>query len=170
MEFSTQDEIIEELGLIKHIEGGYYTETYRSTEECQTTRSHWLDGVRCHATSIYYMQTSGQPVGDPNKNLSPIIHCYSGGAPSLHRFLHADGGVEEHILGPVVSKGQRPHVVCPGNTWKIDSMLECQECSYSLWSEVVFPGWEVADHEIMKFEEFFKTFPQFEHLRAAVTA
>lgn len=176
MEFSTKGELIEKLGLIKHMEGGYFVETYRSPDTTQTDRRHWNEGVRCQATSIYYMQTDEQPVGYPNKNISSIIHCYSGGAPSLHRFFLPDGTVDEQVLGPDVTRGHRPQVICPGNTWKIDSLMppgrggggRDEKWSYALWSEVVVPGWEEADHDIMEFYEFFEKFPQYEFVKMDV--
>lgn len=54
-----KEEIIQHLGLVKHIKGGYFSETYRSDINVDTDR---LGKDRSVLTSIYYMLTNDRPV------------------------------------------------------------------------------------------------------------
>nr|VFK44158.1 MAG: Cupin superfamily (DUF985) [Candidatus Kentron sp. SD]VFK49546.1 MAG: Cupin superfamily (DUF985) [Candidatus Kentron sp. SD] len=73
--------IIESLGLERHREGGYFSETYRSTQQVETDRP---GGNRSLMTAIYYMLTDDNPILYFHVNLSDAIHFFHGGDPILY--------------------------------------------------------------------------------------
>lgn len=154
---SIADNLIKTLKLTTHEEGGYYKETFRSDVLLRTDRPE-NEGIRCLATSIYYMLTATSPIGFFHKNESPILHFYHSGGAMIYRLIHPDGSTEEHILGPEVSKGHCLQFLAPGGCWKSTELESGSE--YGLVSEVVFPGWELFDSVIADKNELLAAFPQ----------
>ena len=72
----TAEDLINGLGLEKHIEGGYFKRTYASETAIDTKV-----GRRLLATSILYLLTKDSPIGHFHQNTSNILHFYHGGDP-----------------------------------------------------------------------------------------
>ena len=72
-----KEEIIQRLGLIEHVEGGYFAETYRSDIDIDTDRA---EKKRSILTSIYYMLTSDRPIDHFHCNQSDILHYFQAGS------------------------------------------------------------------------------------------
>ncbi|NJM98707.1 MAG: cupin domain-containing protein, partial [Phormidesmis sp. RL_2_1] len=49
---------IEQLSLVEHVEGGYFCESYRSSDNMKTSR---VGSERALMTSIYYLLTDDRP-------------------------------------------------------------------------------------------------------------
>ncbi|MGF1742275.1 cupin domain-containing protein [Vibrio profundum] len=153
----SHQQVIEQLDLIPHEEGGYFRQTYQSSSEVKTDREH-NGGFRQFSSSIYYMLTEESAIGFFHKNLSPILHFYHGGSPLTYRFIYPDGKTEEHVLGPDITKGHKLQLVGPSNVWK-SSELE-QGGSFGLVSEVVIPGWEIFDRTLATYQELLSLHPE----------
>lgn len=156
MEVIDKKDLINYLSLIRHDEGGYYRETYRSPDCINTNREHH-DGVRCLSTCIFYMLTNDNPIGFFHKNKSPILHFYHGGGSLTYRFIHPNGMTEEHILGPDIRNGHKLQLVAPGDVWKSTSLNDGE---FGLVSEVVFPGWEIYDSIIADYSDLLALHPE----------
>ena len=63
-------EIIEQLSLVEHVEGGYFSETYRSADVMGTNRE---GSERAVMTSIYYLLTNDRPIDHLHQNQSDIM-------------------------------------------------------------------------------------------------
>ncbi|MFC4950544.1 cupin domain-containing protein [Pseudonocardia sp. GCM10023141] len=94
--------IAAELGLVPlPDEGGLFRRTHIDT----------------FSSAIYYMLLS--PDFSALHALTGVetYHFYAG-SPLRMLLLHADGTVEQPVLGPDVAAGQRPQVVVPAGTWQ----------------------------------------------------
>ncbi|WP_114193163.1 cupin domain-containing protein [Edaphovirga cremea] len=152
-----KDQLIEDLSLVRHEEGGFYKECFRSDHKIKTERKS-NSGTRALATCIFYMLTDDYPIGYFHKNQSPILHFFHAGGPLIYRFIHPDGRTEKHILGPDIDKGHKLQLVGPGNCWKSTELIQGE--SFGLISEVVFPGWEQDDWAMATQEELYSALPQ----------
>ncbi len=106
----TAEQLIDQLNLARHPEGGWYAETYRHATG---------DGARGACTAIYYLLQAGEEsawhrVTDADE----LWHWYAG-APLTLDIAAPDGGrAESHTLGPAVLAGQRPQILVPANAWQ----------------------------------------------------
>lgn len=152
-------EIIEALGLEKHVEGGYFKRTFQADHRSKVE----LDiGPRFTMTSIYYLLDSDSPVGHWHLNKSDIVHYFHSGSPITYFLIDESGELTTKVLGPDVLKGQQFQLTVKGGTWKA-SRLEAGG-DYGLLSEAVAPGFEYADMTLGKRAELTKAFPQHEKL------
>jgi predicted cupin superfamily sugar epimerase len=144
---------IERLGLAPHPEGGWYRETFRSTERVTTA-----DGrLRPATTLIHYALFAGETsawhrvAGD-----EAWIHC--DGAPLELTIVHRGLSKAERVQ---LASAAAPHHVVPGGAWQMARSLG----SGSLVSCSVAPGFEFADFELLRdlpdeLAEFRRRFPR----------
>ena len=90
--------IIEVLGLAPHPEGGYFKETYRSTDEIlQDCLPDDYKGNRNYSTCIYFLLTSDDFSAFHRIKQDEIWHFYDGSPLRLHS-ISASGLHETHIM------------------------------------------------------------------------
>lgn len=145
--------IIEQLGLVEHVEGGYFSETYRAEDTMQTAREGRERNV---LTSIYYLLTDDRPIDHLHKNKSDILHYFQAGSSITYLLITPDGQLERHVLGLNLAAGEVPQLLVPGGYWKA-AVLESGE--YGLLGEAVAPGFDYRDMEIAKAEAIKADFP-----------
>ena len=144
---------IERLSLVEHIEGGYFSETYRATGEMATQR----DGsARSVMTSIYYLLTDDRPVDHLHQNQSDIMHYFHAGSPITYILIDLEGKLHKAKLGLDLTQGEVPQLLVPGGYWKA-AVLESGE--YGLLGEAVAPGFDYRDMTIAKADEIRAQFP-----------
>jgi predicted cupin superfamily sugar epimerase len=141
------EQLIEQLDLKPHPEGGYYKETYRSIEN--------TNGNRSLMTSIYFLLTSDN-VSHFHKIKSDEHWFYHAG-DSLTVHLLNENGHEELKLGPNFENGEAFHHIVPKNTI-FGSSIE-KENGFSLVSCVVAPGFDFEDFELLNSTELLRHFP-----------
>ena len=146
-------DLIEKLSLIEHMEGGYFSESYRSTLTIPTDRE---GSERSLLTSIYYLLTDDNPIDRFHKNKSDILHYFQAGSPITYFVLDDSGKLDKVKLGPDVTQGQLPQLLVPGNCWKA-AVLE--EGEFGLLGESVAPGFDYRDMEIARPDSFRALFP-----------
>ena len=145
---SRKRDIIKELKLLKHPEGGYYAETY-----CSTIKTEDKNGVLM--TSIYFLLTS-EHVSHFHRIKNDELWFHHEGSPiSIHTL--EKGEHKEYILGRTHGPECRPQQLVKGNTIFGSSVLEPD--SYALVSCVVSPGFEFEDFELFSYEELIKEYP-----------
>lgn len=155
-----KDTLIKHLGLLPHIEGGFFARTYCSATSASIGPGH---SSRHLLTSIYYMLTDDSPTGYLHKNQSDIMHYFHHGSALKYLVLHPDGQLEEQILGNEISKGQQMQLLVKGGCWKATQLTGGE---YGLISEAVAPGFEYEDHVIADEKSIKSQFPEkFESLR-----
>ncbi|VFM95870.1 MAG: hypothetical protein BECKG1743D_GA0114223_103372 [Candidatus Kentron sp. G] len=148
-----KDTIIESLKLERHPEGGYFVETYRSTEQVETDRP---DKSRPLLTAIYYMLTDDNPTLYFHTNLSDAIHFFHAGDPIHYLIVHPDGTLEKKLLGADPEKGCQLQLLVEGGCWKAAVL---PEGSFSLIGEVLAPGFEYRDNAMAEPDGFKALFP-----------
>lgn len=122
----TADDIIRDLRLAPHPEGGHYRETFRDAHEC--------DG-RAASTAIYFLLRAGEVSRWHTVDAVEIWHHYSGDPLEI---TIAEGGQPRRvaILGRDLATGQQPQVVVPRQAWQMARPLG----AYALVGCTVAPG------------------------------
>lgn len=144
---------INTLSLIEHIEGGYFSETYRAVTETITQR----EGItRSLMTSIYYLLTDDRPIDHLHKNQSDIMHYFHAGSAITYLLVDPLGQLHKVKLGLDPTHGEIPQLLVPGGYWKA-AILEAGE--YGLLGESVAPGFDYRDMTIAKSDEIQTEFP-----------
>ncbi len=148
-----KQQLIEKLSLEPHIEGGYFSQTYRSSLE---TSVAYGKKPRCFLSSIYYMLTKDSPIGYMHKNKSDIIHYFQGGSPLTYILISSNGKLDKKILGADLDKGHQLQLIVRADCWKA---TELPEGEFGLVSEAVSPGFEYEDMELAEENIIKKLFP-----------
>ncbi|KPM37061.1 hypothetical protein AK830_g9487 [Neonectria ditissima] len=154
--------LIQTLGLIPHVEGGYFTQTDEdpttipspyppqplTTSTAEPPRPGFDAAVRRLSTTIFYLLTPRRPLGRFHRNRSRIVHTLHRGR-GRYVLLHPAGRVETFVVGPAVERGERLQWVVEGGVWKASYLLDDGDAGGLLISETVVPGFEYADHEFL---------------------
>ncbi len=148
---------IEKLSLVEHVEGGYFSESYRSSEEIPTPRE---GSTRSVMTSIYYLLTDDRPVDHLHKNKSDIMHYFQAGSAITYILIDLESNLNQIKLGLNIERGEVPQLLIPGGYWKA-AVLESGE--YGLLGESVAPGFDYRDMAIAKAADIQKQFPALWH-------
>ena len=131
---TTAKEIIAQLGLQPHPEGGWYAETWRADAD---------DGARAGGTAIYYLLEAGDVSHWHKVDAVEIWHWYAGGPLSLS--VSPNGhDAEAMILGPELAARQRPQRIVPAGWWQSATSLG----AWTLVGCTVVPGFEFAGFEM----------------------
>ena len=163
----TADQLIALLDLKPHPEGGYYIETYRSSETIsEEALPSRYKGRRCFGTAIYYLLTAQTFSAMHRVRSDEIFHFYSGDPVEMLQ-LSPDGSGRVAILGSDVLNGMQPQVVVDRGVWQGARLLEGGK--FALLGTTVSPGFEFTDYESGHREELVKSYPQFRELIIALT-
>lgn len=149
---------IEKFNLIKHPEGGYYKEIYRSVEQidCKALPGRYQTN-RSFLTSIYFLLKLGQ-VSKFHKLQSDEIWYFHLGNPVKAYFMDANGKCYTKLLGLNIENDERPQMIFKKQTWFAAEILKGNH-DYSLISCAVAPGFEFNDFELANKENMLKQFP-----------
>jgi hypothetical protein len=146
-------QLINELELQAHPEGGYYKETYRSAQT--------LDGQDRHLlTSIYFLLTA-ENVSRFHRIKSDELWYFHAGSPLIVHTL-SKRGHEQHHLGLDLSKGQQPFLWIPKDTIFGSTILNDE--GYSLVSCAVAPGFDFRDFELFERAELLEVFSEYREI------
>lgn len=143
------NQLVTKLGLLPHPEGGFYKETYRSTDKLEALDRHLV-------TSIYFLLTSNN-VSRFHRIKSDEHWFFHAGSPLIVHTL-SENGHQKTLVGLDLSKGETPHFVVPKNT--IFGSSVAVENSFSLVSCVVAPGFDFADFELFERDYLLKEHPE----------
>ena len=145
-------DIIRQLQLMPHPEGGYYRETYRSTNTLETP-----DGQsRSVSTAIYYL-LENEDKSHFHRIKSDELWFFHQGQP-LEIILLTAGQPTRLVLGSDFSRGELPQAIVPANTWFAAHLLH--RAGYALVSCTVAPGFDFADFELAGRSALLREFPQ----------
>jgi uncharacterized protein len=148
----TADQFIEKLGLQVHVEGGFYTETYRSP---------LLAGERALSTTIYFLLKEEQLSRFHQLTADEIWFFHYGAALRVHCIDDA-GNLSVHHLGLNLEAGELPQLLIPAGTIFGSEMSD--KNSFCLVSCMVSPGFEFDDFKLFTKEELLARFPQHEDI------
>lgn len=144
-------ELIDQLGLQPHPEGGYYAETYRSGVRIES--GGWSHSA---ATAIYYLLKAGDFSAFHRIKSDEMWHLYRGGPLHIH-VLDPVAGYSLLKLGYGLSAGERPQQIVPAGAWF--AAAPAPGCDYALCGCTVSPGFEFADFELAEESTLLAAFP-----------
>ncbi|WP_462203240.1 cupin domain-containing protein [Frankia sp. CcWB3] len=135
-------DLVRELGLEAHPEGGWYRRTWASPDQID---AH--GGWRPVMTSILFLLRPGE-VSRWHRVASAEIWLWQGGG-AIHLTLGGSGRVpvaaDRRILGPDLAAGQAPQLVVPAGEWQTAAPRDGQ---HVLVGCVVAPGFDFLDFEL----------------------
>ncbi len=103
----TGEDIIRQLDLAPHPEGGWYRQTWEAG-----------DGPRASGTCIYFLLKAGERSHWHRVDATEIWHFYAGAPLVLRLAERAAGPAVWHHLGPDLGAGQVPQVIVPTHHWQ----------------------------------------------------
>lgn len=128
----TADEMIAELGLQPHPEGGYFRETFRDDLPVDASG-------RAASTAIYFLLKTGEASHWHTVDAIEMWHWYAG-APLELGLAPPHGPATTHVLGPDIAHGQRPQGLVPRGHWQRARTLSTAVDGYTLVGCTVAPG------------------------------
>jgi len=163
------DELIRHFDLTPHPkEGGYFRETYRSTEIYPSAAlPPRYEGARSAGTAIYYLLTPTTFSAMHRLKSDEIFHFYLG-SPLRMLQLSPEGTGRTLVLGPDISAGQQLQVVVPRGVWQ-GSLLE-PGGDFALVGCTVAPGFDYADYEGGDRSLLLARYPEFADLIRRLTS
>ena len=157
MQKSTAEELISRLGLVKHPEGGWYLETYRSEVVIQVKAlPDKFAGDRPISTAIYFLLKSGGISALHRIKSDEIWHFYAGEPLTVHVITPQAQYYSMH-LGSNISVGESFQCIVPAGCW---FGAEVSGDSFSFVGCTVAPGFDFADFEMGSRKELIKQFPE----------
>jgi len=151
---------IKNLNLLPHPEGGYYKETYRSTEEINSNSlSNIFKGNRAYSTAIYFLLEKGNFSAFHRIKSDEIWHFYDGD-PILIHVIDNNGKLTTHELGLEPQHGIIPQITVPANTWFASE----SKGNFSLAGCTVSPGFDFTDFEMADRNTLTKLHEQYQQI------
>jgi predicted cupin superfamily sugar epimerase len=142
MTSSRAAELIQQLGLKPHPEGGYYREIYRSEISVQAFDP---PQPRSAVTSIFFLLERGQFSCLHQIDADEIWHFYEGDPLELI-WGSLDGAPYQRQKLGLVDAGQIPVLVVPGKDWQAARSLG----DYTLVGCTVSPGFEFREFRMLR--------------------
>ena len=125
----TADEIIKQLNLAPHPEGGFYRQTWKAENAGRPT-----------ATCIYFLLSAGGS-SHWHRVDAAEIWLYHAGAPLILSLSETDEGpAQDHVLGPDLTSGAAPQCIVPADHWQAARTTG----DWTLVSCIVSPGFDFA--------------------------
>lgn len=154
---NTAAQLIQQYQLLPHPEGGYYKETYRSSETIPAAAlPARFNGNRSFSTAIYFLLEQGNFSAFHKIKSDECWHFYAGQTLLVH-ILHTNGELQTVKLGSNATEEELFQFVVPANCWFASEPAPGTE--FSLTGCTVAPGFDFADFELAKAEELVKSFP-----------
>ena len=134
-------ELIETLRLVRHPEGGYYREIYRSVDQVSPPDGR---GSRAVLTTIYFLLNAGEQSRWHQVDSDEVWHLYEGGPLELLEMDATGGDLIQRQLTRVGDEGTPVHTVVARN-WQAARSL----ASHTLVGCTVAPGFDFADFRLL---------------------
>ncbi len=153
----TAEYYIEKLGLTKHVEGGAFSETYRSELVIrQATLPTGFKGDRNAKTAIYFLLSYGQFSAFHKILSDEMWHFYAGQTLTIYE-IENNGNLNTHQLGADLENGETFQCIIKAGNW-FGSRCEIVD-GFSLVGCTVSPGFDFADFELANRKELCQFFP-----------
>jgi uncharacterized protein len=147
---------INNLGLQPHPEGGYYRETYRSTENIQVCGLPLrFTSPRSFSTAIYFLLRSQDKSLFHRIKSDELWHFHYGS--SLNIYVLQKNDLSVFKLGSNLEQGDSLQVMIPANCWFGAKVASTD--AYSLSGCTVAPGFDFKDFQIAERQKLLLEFP-----------
>jgi len=127
-------DIIAQLDLKPHPEGGHYRETFRDPAVDTSGRSR--------STAIYFLLARGERSHWHRIDATEVWHYYAGDALTLR--IADDDGTRSITLGPDIAAGEAPQAIVPASAWQAAESVG----DWTLVGCTVAPGFDFATFEL----------------------
>jgi uncharacterized protein len=136
-------ELIETLRLERHPEGGWFTESHRSSERVTPVDGR---GERAALTTIFFLLAAGEASRWHRVRSDEVWHLYEGGPLELLEMDEQGATLTRHRLDTVgAADGALPVRTIPAHHWQAARPLG----DYVLLGCTVGPGFEFADFDML---------------------
>ena len=142
-------EWIQQLELIKHPEGGYFKEVYRSDTQVQVFENSTLRNL---STSIYFLLPRNQ-VSKFHVLKSDEMWYYHDGAGFCIHCIHPSKGYYKVHLGKHIQQKQHLQVLISAGTIFAAELLPDEQFNYGLVGCMVSPGFDFNDFKLVSTPE-----------------
>lgn len=142
----TQEDVIKVLDL-KPLpqEGGYYRETFRSSQTVEPAAIGGAVGQRNLGTAIFYFLTPDQFSALHRLKYAEIFHFYLGDPVEMTQ-IDASGKLQIVTLGQDILSGQQVQAVVAPDTWQGTKLKTGGK--WALLGTTMAPGFDFADFEL----------------------
>ncbi|GAB4037745.1 cupin domain-containing protein [Spirosoma gilvum] len=149
---------VQAFNMAPHPEGGYYAETYRSSETiAREALPSRFGGERSFCTAIYFLLEQQHFSAFHRIKSDEIWHFYAGGPLEVF-IINPDGSLRLIRLGNNPERGEVFQDVVPAGCWFGSKPAEGTE--FSLVGCTVAPGFDFADFEMANRNQLLQEFPQ----------
>jgi predicted cupin superfamily sugar epimerase len=150
--------LIQQYNLQPHPEGGWYKQTYKSTEKIDADALPKRFGAsRSFSTAIYFLLEQGNFSAFHRIKSDECWHFYAGD-PLLIYIIQQNGELEIISLGNDHEKGQKFQYVVPANCWF--ASRPAAGSVYCFVGCTVSPGFEFEDFELADAGTLSNEYPQ----------
>ena len=150
-------DLVSQLQLQPHPEGGFYRETYRSPISVPVSGIMPDESVRRSlSTAILFLITSGNFSAFHRIKSDECWHFYRGRPLCIHQ-LSPEGDYKRILLGNLESSEQVCQYVVPAGYWFASETWEPN--SYALVGCTVAPGFDFADFELANGAKLSEAYP-----------
>ncbi len=150
-------DLIAQLKLEPHPEGGFYRETYRAPVLISADElAPHFKGARNFSTAIYFLIPAGKHSRLHRIRADEVWHFY-GGDPLKIVEITPEGVVKETVLGLNLFQGEVPQYVVTAGNWFGATALAGK--NYSLVGCTVAPGFDFADFEMADRATMLRRYP-----------
>ncbi len=155
-------EYISHLDLTQHPEGGYFRQTYSSSELVSLNAlPKRFSGDRPFSTAIFYLLEQGDFSNFHRIQSDECWHFYAGDSLYIH-VIHDDGMYRQVKLGNQPKKGDVFQFVVPAGAWF--AAEPAPGTNFALTGCTVAPGFDFSDFEMGNKGILISRFPQHEAL------
>lgn len=151
----TASDLISQLKLERHIEGGCFKRVYASKHKVQIERGR----ERLIASAIYFL-LEGHDFSAFHRLKSDEIWAYNYGSPLTIFMIEQDGSLTQTTLGD--PKNPTFQVTIAANQWFAAEVND--KSSFTLMSCFVAPGFEYHDFELANRQMLVRQYPSHAHL------
>lgn len=145
---------IEKLKLVKHPEGGYYAEVYRSDVQMEVEAlPEGYRGSRSLATSIYFLLKGHEFSSFHRIQSDETWHFYEGATIELF-VIRKDGVLDRILLGRNPDEGETLQTTILRNQWFAARVTD--PAGYALVGCTVAPGFHFDDFELADRDELME--------------
>jgi uncharacterized protein len=150
------EDLIKQLNLVPHPEGGFFRETYRcALNLAQQALPDYYSGARSASTSIYYLLVPDTFSCMHRLLTDEVFHFYAG--DPVEMLYLGDDERKIVTLGQDFERGQIPQFLVPAGVWQGSRLVAGG--SFALLGCTVAPGFEFVDYTEGKRADLQRQFP-----------
>ena len=150
---------IEKLQLVRHPEGGYFRQTYRSEVViARDALPAGFSGARAVSTAIYFL-LEGENFSAFHRLRSDEVWHFYVGEPLVVHVIDAEGKYSRILLGDDPEAGQVLQAVVRAGCWFASHVTDWK--GFAVVGCTVAPGFDFKDFEMGKRNELVVRYPEY---------